>query len=263
MNDKKKIAILAAMFVVMIGVGAFQFVKAGSSEAAPVAEADKKAETEVKAEGEATVAKAEGQGDVTNAEGSGTAKSTEGAKKALDLTKGTDAKAPGEPGQPGTGIAADVDPALVAAAKLNMRDPFDGRRWDKSLLPPPKAPVQQAPQPRSFPRPGRGLTGNFPVIPNSTGVVPQAGGPGLPDAGMPNIDEFPYTVTGTVQGNHPCVLFTDKAGKQKLVPVGGSIDGDSQVISISNGKVTVVHNKKTKTFPVGGVTPSNSKQEGN
>lgn len=80
---------------------------------------------------------------------------------------------------------------------------------------------------------------------------------------LPSIDDFPYTVSGTVVGERPLVVLTDQTGKQKIVAVGGHIDGDSEVVSVSNGKVTVRHRGKTKSMPVGGVDPSNKQQEDN
>ncbi len=101
------------------------------------------------------------------------------------------------------------------------------------------------------------------ILPEAT---PNGGGVPLPNGAgqkMPSIDDFPYTVSGTVMGERPCVVITENgSGQQKLVPVGGSIDGDSQVVSISKGTVTVRHRGKTKSFPVGGINPSEKKDRG-
>lgn len=91
--------------------------------------------------------------------------------------------------------------------------------------------------------------------------MPEGGGAPVAGNKLPSIDDFPYTVAGTMLGDRPCVVFTDASGKQKLVGAGGAIDGDSRVVSISKGLVTVNHRGKTKTFRVGGMNPSNDKNE--
>lgn len=237
MDDKKKIAALAALFIVMIGVGAFQFIKSGSPEApAPkAAAATEQKSADVKTEKVASETGPSGQQADEHADKADTAEETK----------------------------PEVDPALVAAARLGKRDPFDGRQWDKSLVRPDNTP---APAPIAPPiqRPRRSISGQLPFDPTKVGVLPEGGGPAITPGGkLPNLDEFPYTVSGTILGDRPCVVVTDAEGKQKVVPVGGSIDGDSQVLSISKGKVTVRHRGKTKTFSVGGMNPSETKQEGN
>lgn len=240
MDDKKKIAILGALFVVMIGVGAFQFTRSSAPE--PVAE--KKIEKSTSEEGEA-------------------AKKSEG-----EHNEATSEEAKGE--ETGTGTAEEVDPALVAAARLNPRDPFDGTAWDVNYKATQQASSQSAaasapkPMTRPAPRP-RPMSGSgFKPLPiGEAGTLPMPEGGTAPVAGnkLPSIDDFPYTVAGTMLGDRPCVVFTDASGKQKLVGAGGAIDGDSRVVSISKGVVTVNHRGKTKTFRVGGMNPSNDKNE--
>ncbi len=242
MGDKKKILILVTLFVFMISIGAFQFSKSGSPTAAA-------APTEV------TVAKNDNATaiDADASQGSDPEKSvtTKNAEGAPEKTDPNEEK---------------VDPALVVAAQLSPRDPFDGHKWDKSKAPVP-TPAPAAPQQRTQPyrQPRGGVGGGYTPfnVPTISGVLPEAGGPAAPAGKMPSIDDFPYSVSGTMMGDKPLVVLTDQAGKQKIVSVGGAIDGDSQVVSISNGKVTVRHRGKNKTVSVGGMTPSNNKQEGN
>lgn len=236
MDDKKKIMILGALFVVILGVGAFQFAKSGSPAPAATAPAEEKVAS-------SKVAAPETSSTSDNKETTEN-KSADGQANSTDNT---------------------VDPALVVAAKLSPRDPFDGRRWDKGADKQTPPPAEQPKVRRS--RPPRGISGGgfAPVgVPGIGGVLPEAGGT-APVAGgkMPSIDDFPYSVSGTVMGENPLVVLTDQSGKQKIVTVGSAIDGDSQVIAISNGKVTVRHRGKNKTLPVGGMNPSNNKQEGN
>ncbi len=242
MDDKKKILILGTLFVLILGIGAFQFVKSGNQAPEAAASTEKK---------------------VANTEPAEKPAST--GTEADPATETADTK--GEKTENGGEAITSVDPALVVAAKLSPRDPFDGRRWDKgdtkAQTPPP---TPEAPKVRPV-RPPRGISGGgfAPYgVPPIGGVLPEAGGT-APVAGgkMPSIDDFPYSVSGTMLGEKPLVVLTDQAGKQKIVTVGSAIDGDSQVISISNGKVIVRHRGKNKTLPVGGINPSNNKQEGN
>lgn len=240
MDDKKKITILGALFVVMISVGAFQFTRSSAPE--PVAE--KKVEQSTSEAGEA-------------------AKKSEGEHKEATSEEG----AKGE--ENATGAAEEVDPALVAAARLNPRDPFDGTAWDvnyKATQQAIQSAAASAPKPMTKPAPRprpMGGSGFKPLPIGDAGALPMPEGGGAPVAGnkLPSIDDFPYTVAGTMLGDRPCVVFTDASGKQKLVGAGGAIDGDSRVVSISKGLVTVNHRGKTKTFRVGGMNPSNDKNE--
>ena len=232
----KKIPILCALFVVIIGVGAFQFAKGGS----PAAEAPP---AEKKIEG-------------SNADDKSTTATASKDQPEMGVEVGVE------------GQVAAVDPALIAAASLNPRDPFDGSAWDadrKAILQAQaQAAAQTTPKPvNRAPRP-RGMAGaGFKPLPIGGEALPIPEGGSAPVAGgkLPSIDDFPYTVAGTMVGDRPCVLFTDASGKQKLVREGGAIDGDSHVVSISKGLVTVNHRGKTRTFRVGDMDPSKYKNE--
>lgn len=221
MDDKKKIAILAGLFVVMIAVGAFQFTK-GSGEVASeeIISSKPKVSKETKVEIEADV-------DV-------------------EATDSSD----------------DVDPGLIAAARLNPRDPFDGTPWDNNLKAATPQPTAPAEKPKPIAPPIRNIAGSgFAPLPIGDGVLPNVGATAeIPGGKLPSIEDFPYTVAGTMVGERSFVLLKDASGKQKLVSAGSSIDGDSQVISVSRGSVTVKHRGKTKTFRVGG-NPSNDRNE--
>ena len=68
----------------------------------------------------------------------------------------------------------------------------------------------------------------------------------------PDPSAFGYQVSGVIVGSKPAAVFTDSGGNQRLVPVGGSLDGDSKVISIDKGQVTVEHRGKKLRLPLGG-----------
>jgi hypothetical protein len=64
--------------------------------------------------------------------------------------------------------------------------------------------------------------------------------------------EFRYVLVGIVQGDIPAAVFADEAGNQRLITLGGAIDGDSKLISVERGKATVKFNKHTLTLTIGG-----------
>jgi hypothetical protein len=211
-NDKQKMMVLGALALGLVGVGVFQ-VAGGGSDPAPAAQPSK------------PVAQ----------------------KSSSPATGATPQLAGGAlPEKP-----SDTDPALATAAVMKQRDPFDGSRFVPATAtqqmpptPPPAAETQVAAMPR--PEIG-GSVGTLPVIPSGLG------GPGIePGEKLPNPDEFAYIVSGVITGERPAAVFTDELGNQRLVALGGSIDGDSKLIAVSRGKVTVQHRGKKKTFTVVG-----------
>ena len=57
--------------------------------------------------------------------------------------------------------------------------------------------------------------------------------------------DFGYGLSGVILGSRPAAVFTDGQGGQRLVPVGGSLDGDTRVMGIEKGAVTVSFRGKT------------------
>lgn len=212
MGDKKKKLAVIGLFVVIIAVGAFQFTSGGPEPA--------KAAAKPKAEAK--------EGAV--------AQSDAAAQYAPDAT------------------SSAADNALIVASALPARDPFNGTEWTQEPLPTP--PPQAKPQPAPSARPSRSsgnslppfrMEGN-PVLPNP------AGGSVSLEPGKPLVDPnaFTYTVSGVIVGRRPAAVFTDADGNQRLVAAGSSIDGDSQLVGVENGKVVIRHKNKTITLTVGG-----------
>jgi hypothetical protein len=151
---------------------------------------------------------------------------------------------------------------LVAQA-LPTRDPF---RMGSLVQ---DQPVEPAPQPVQEPvrqqkpaapmqrRPASGLQGEIP--PFNVGLAPGAQLPGAGGEVIPFQAEnaFNYELAGVMVGERPVAVFKDEKGGQRLVPVGGSLDGDSRVTSITRGKVTVRHKGKTITLTMGGTASAN------
>lgn len=141
---------------------------------------------------------------------------------------------PRDPFQP-VGWQAPPEPAGVTQPTTPTMGSGGGSRpsgGGSGFIPP------MNPLPGGFP----GLGGSFPDPNSGIGLLPQAGAPPISGSG--------YAVKGVVVGDKPMAVFEDSAGNQRLVPLGGSIDGDTQVTSIERGKVTVKHRGKEKTLTI-------------
>lgn len=212
MKDKKKVMVLGLLVVAMLAIGAFQFI-GPSSSSAPIAETDEA--TEVTDPETTTVADGEG---VEGEEGAEVEE--EGDAKKLNIE----------------GFVAE---------SFDVRDPFDvpsGVEPEKAKAPEPEKPVEPRVKPQQKPR---SLPGEQPVNPRIFGDLPPLGGGGAP------VDNSPqYRVKGVLVGQRSVAVVEDEEGNQKLVPVGGSIDGDTKVVKIEQGKVTVERNGKKKVLSI-------------
>jgi len=125
----------------------------------------------------------------------------------------------------------------------------------------PTQPVRQPVASSGFHRPPALEGGTKPWEPpmggglgNPAGSTPVGGGIGLSKgAPLRQPSEFAYTLKGVIVGNKPMAVFEDDNGNQRLVPLGGSVDGDSKVVGIEKGKVRIRHRGKdqTHTLPEG------------
>lgn len=188
MDSKKKTAILVALFVVIIAVGAFQFSGMADGSPAPKAQAKD--------------------------------------KKAKDKGASTTEEKP-----------AAKNPAV--SADLAQRDPFH----QEDLLPPPtptpQQPVQQPRRVRNLP--------NMPELPPA-----QIDKTGLAGLGVTPERQQGYAVSVVILGSRPAAVFVDAQGGERLVPLGGALDGDTQVVGIEKGAVSVRFRGKTLRIPTGG-----------
>lgn len=203
-DDKKKMMVVGALALVIVAVGAFQFL--GGSTPPPAAKTAKKDDA-----------------------------------KAGDKTADAAEEGPKNP---------------LYAAELPQRDPFQPHTLVGET---PKAP--NVPAAGSTPLPDakasrRGHRGGGTSIPpmTITGNLPNAGmngSIGITPTG-PDPSAFNYSVSGVIVGQRPAAVFTDSQGNQRLVPVGGSLDGDSKVVAIEKGQVTVQYRNKTLRLSLGG-----------
>lgn len=191
-DEKKKIAVVGVLFVLVISIGAFQFV--GGSEPPPAP------------------AKTDG--------------------KKAELAKEADANKTKNP---------------EVAFNLSTRDPFEAPEPPKVV---PPAPVQEAPRPR----PRRDDPGFTPMVPSGVQQMPAPMQGTLGATTPPKVEEpkFGYTVAGVMLGDVALAVFRDSGGNQRLVREGGSLDGDTKVLSIQKGKVTVSFRGKNLELTNGG-----------
>lgn len=212
-KDKKQIVILATLVVVILAVGAFQFMAPAPAPATPYVRSD--------------------AAEPDDLEGS-----EEGAA-------GTDEEAVlvDENGNP----VPKLNAAGQQMVALAPRDPFQVPGSEAVVDTPPTPPVIAPPinsAPRvSVPR------GNDPYVPPISGTLPggsfSGSGPVAVVESTPN-----YKVMGVIIGEKPMAVFEDDKGNQRLVPLGGSVDGDTTVTKIEKGKVTLRHRGKDKTLVI-------------
>lgn len=216
-NEKKKTMVLIGMGVVLLAVGAFQFIGKGSSTPAPVA-------TEAKNQAGAAAVYNGGGGD----------KAATKDEKEMDPQRAM----------------------LIAMVKdpLPKRDPFEpiGSPTPQETTPVPPVVTQPAPQIKHA---GGGRNNSqFVGGPGPYDPLPGGGQIGTPNpatnitsaAPLRQPNEFAYKVKGILNGPKPMAVFEDDGGNQRLVPLGGSVDSDSKVVGIEKGKVHIRHKGKDK-----------------
>jgi hypothetical protein len=223
-DDKKKMVVLGALGAVLLGVGAFSFLGGGSPAPKPTP---------------GVVAKKDGDAD--------------GSKEVK-------VDADGNP-IPGTGEEAEPAPNPLYVAELPQRDPFVSRELPGEKL---QAPVSLPPPSQPVKRPSGGSGRRYAPPSNFdssggfapaqlSGPLPNANGgtvtlnPTGPDPSMPG-----YSLSGTLNGARKIAVFTDSNGNQRMVPEGGSLDGDSKVVSIEKGSVTIESRGKKQRLSLGG-----------
>ena len=136
---------------------------------------------------------------------------------------------------------------LLAMNTANMRDPFMPPRGAIKIDTPPPAP-RPTPAPARRPDP---LPGNIAPMP-----APLPGGAnglsgGIGSEGATAVPQEPrYKVRGIVIGNRSVAVFEDENGNQRLIPEGGSVDGQTRVKRIERGRVTVETQGKEKTLTI-------------
>lgn len=217
-NSTKQIAIVGVLAAVLLAVGAFQFM--GPSPAPVVPPAD----TTVAA-GDPATGTVEGEG----------------------LVEG---KPPVDP----------VREALLSYATSNAtpRDPFkpagslaqEYTMPQGKVAPPVPAPVVGNPEEGRISRPSRGTRQDIAAMNPMGGSFPEGGTIGLEPTGpiAPGVNPgapstitggSSYKVKGIIVGTTRMVVLEDADGNQKLVPEGGSVDGDTTVVKVQGNTVKI------------------------
>lgn len=125
------------------------------------------------------------------------------------------------------------------AAALPVRDPFAQTAVATAEA---KTPSEKIPTPPP-------IGGN---IPKGVPSLPAASGPiGIQPMAAP-APTFGYTVAGIIRGDHPAAIFTDSTGAQRLISIGGSLDGDSKLVAVQDGDAIVSFRGKKLRLTVGG-----------
>ncbi|MBS1713781.1 MAG: hypothetical protein JST30_05535 [Armatimonadetes bacterium] len=245
MNDKKKTLVIAGLAVVLVGVGAFQFLPKGGGGTDSAATTAKPAST-------------------STGSGKPTGKEAPTTSQASEPTKGGTSESGSKPADKAAEKEMDPQKAMLLAMvkdPLPKRDPFQqqvattGQTTDPNAYMPEQAPKSTKPAPtyqgprRSYGGPG--ISGDVPPVnPLPDGMGNQQGGPVVLQGATPlrQPGEFAYQVKGVIVGKKPMAVFEDDNGNQRLVPLGGSIDGDSTVTGVEKGKVRIRHKGKDKTL---------------
>ncbi len=221
-NDKKKTIVFVGLAVVLLAVGAFQFIPKDK----PV---------------KATVVDATSGSGGTSPDG----QQADGKKPEL----GPDGK--------------KLDPQkellrAMVSAPLARRDPFAQETVPPTAStnnPPTQPQIDQPKVARmgssgggSMPKMG-GTVPPYEPLPQGGGIGANPNEQGLTKAApLRQPGEFAYKVRGVLNGPKPMAVFEDDSGNQRLVPLGGSVDGDSKVVGIERGKVHIRHKGKDKTL---------------
>jgi hypothetical protein len=204
----KKTLVLVALAVVLVGVGAFGFLKP-----------EPKYEPKVIARS--------GEPEATG---------TAAAPKQKAPEKGKDER-------------AEQLMALVTGP-LTARDPFEplGSMAMEGVTPAKATGTSSVPPP-PVARPARRTSSVPPLEPLAGSFGSAAPGMGLaPSSPLRQPSEFGYRVKGVVVGAKPVAVLEDEGGNQRLVPLGGSVDGDSRVVGIEKGRIRIRHRGKVQTL---------------
>lgn len=238
-KNKKQTIIIAALGVVLLAVGAFQFV--GLSQPIVIEETGEESTTEGEAAAPAVA--------VAGAEPAKSPEQAEAERKMLEQQIETILAATVTPRDPFRPKGAVSVPAAGAAAPAPAQ-PQSPRVVGNGAAPPIETP-----------RPRRNGSSNFPDLavfdpfsaPSGPGVLPLPGGemggakaPGASPAEIPK--EPSYKVAGVIVGKTRMAIVEDSNGNQKLVKEGDAIDGKKTIVGIDSGRVSVRENGKTKVI---------------
>jgi hypothetical protein len=136
---------------------------------------------------------------------------------------------------------ATKDPQFANA--LAARDPFEA---PADALPDLGSPAKPTNRPAPFPHhPESGGLKPFEPLPMPGSITSMRGGIGASASTR-------YSVVGIIQGVKPMAVVDDGAGNQKLVAVGGAIDGDTRLLGVDSSSISVISRGKVRRMSMGG-----------
>ena len=229
-KQKKQTMIVGALLLVLVAVGAFQFMGGGGGSA-PAATVD------------------------------ATEDSADAAKTAADTTENSTSETATSDAAAALGAAGAQQ---LVQSSLAVRDPFLPTSSAMHAAAETAKTSEQSAQPVNQPsqnvasngsRAGGGFAppiNPFPgVIPDGLGQLPPAGGSssiGLNHDGAPAVPKREgYKVTGTIVGKQKMVVLEDPDGNQILVREGQAApDGKTKVVDVQKGKAKVKQGNQVK-----------------
>ncbi len=219
--DKKKLAILGVLALLMIGVGAFTFLGRGAAPAATsnLVQADAGTPTDTSSDPNAEL---------------------------VEIDPNTGEPITVDPNaQTAQGQGEVAGQTVFAMAPFGPRDPFmvpaSLQKEDQTPEPP-----RPAPEPTRRPDPIASTGSTSPFNPGISGPLPTVPGAG---GSAPVLEVKPqFVVKGVLLGRKPIAVLEDSSGNQRLVALGGSIDGDTKIVAIDEGGITVIHKGKRMKF---------------
>lgn len=229
-KQTKQLALIGVLAAVLLSVGAFQFMT-------PVPVPPLPAQEPVAKEAEAA--------QPSNPAGSGeeaAAPKSDPVRDAL-LTYATSSATPRDPFKPvgdmAKEFAAPQGKVAPAEAAPVVGNPTEGAR--------PTAPRYA----RQGVQPVNPMEGSLPSGSNM-GITPAGDNSSGSAAGDPRIITGgpSYKVKGILVGTTRMVVLEDAEGNQKLVPEGGSVDGDTTIVKVRDNTVKISTRGKRKEVPL-------------
>lgn len=224
-KQTKQLAIIGALAAVLLAVGAFQFmaptpVPPLPPDANPASGSEAEAEPATPEEGQESAAV-----------------KPDPVREAL-LSYATSNASPRDPFKPAGSLAVEMaqPQGKVAPAEAS---PVYGNPQEGRAAPPPKVPPMD---------PLGGTLAGGPQVGLQTPGNGQASGQVIDPrtfAGGPS-----YKVKGIIVGNTRMVVLEDAEGNQKLVPEGGSVDGDTTIVTVRENKVKISTRGRRQDVPL-------------
>ncbi len=244
-KQTKQLAIIGVLGAVLLAVGAFQFMTPVPVPPMPPDVQAEKANSEAATEPAAVPAGAPAEAVPAGAQEEPVSKA-DPIREAL-LTYATSNASPRDPFKPAGSLATEMASPQGKVAPANAAPVYGNPSESESR------PTRQSPPPQQVP-PMDPLAGTLQGGPQVALQSPGAGQSGV--GGPAAIDPRTFTggpsykVKGILVGNTRMVVLEDAEGNQKLVPEGGSVDGDTTIVKIRDNTVKISTRGRRKDVPL-------------